>query len=371
MVMAVAGVVAAPQPQRPFPTTPATDRARTEALARRANDRLQALRAEADRLAAEARTLVGDLRKLEIERQIKTQELAQIAADQAALEQEVVDLDAEGARLNDQARAELPILRQRIVDLYKIGSASPLRLLLATNDFRQLGRASRTVAALSTLDQRRIATHHRRLQELDTTRASLDDRRARLATLATHAEQARNDAARAIRDRDSLVRQIDARRDLTAALTGELQAAQQRLQALLKSPGGTPVVLPLRPFQGELDWPAAGPVRVPFDPGRGLRPNGVDIAGPEGRPVRAIHEGTVAFAGPFEGYGTLIIVEHDTGNFSLYGDLLDLAVAQGARLDRGQVLGTTGVSPTGLPGLYFELRIDGRPVNPLQWLRRR
>jgi murein hydrolase activator len=55
----------------------------------------------------------------------------------------------------------------------------------------------------------------------------------------------------------------------------------------------------------------------------------------------------------------------------LYGNLGEVAVARGARVDQGQELGTVGISPAGSAGLYFELRVDGRPVDPLQWLRKR
>src|SRR6476469_6553050 len=88
------------------------DRARTEALARRASERLQALQREADRLASEERTLLGDLRKFEIERQLKAEELKRVDGDIAKVQ---ADLDQTGARmdaLQASSRAELPELQQ-------------------------------------------------------------------------------------------------------------------------------------------------------------------------------------------------------------------------------------------------------------------
>ncbi len=87
--------------------------------------------------------------------------------------------------------------------------------------------------------------------------------------------------------------------------------------------------------------------------------------------MQAIHEGVVAFAGTFSGFGNLVIVEHSPQTFSLYGDLLEVGVSKGSRLERGQILGTVGATPAGPAGLYFELRVDGQPVDPLQWLRKR
>ena len=85
----------------------------------------------------------------------------------------------------------------------------------------------------------------------------------------------------------------------------------------------------------------------------------------------AVHDGVVAFAGTFSGFGNLVILEHGSHAFSLYGDLLAITVRKGARVERGQAVGTVGPIPSGPDGLYFELRVDGQPVDPLQWLKKR
>ena len=114
-------------------------------------------------------------------------------------------------------------------------------------------------------------------------------------------------------------------------------------------------------------------VRLPSD---GASPdaspqNGIDIAAPPGTPVTAVHDGTVAFAGPFEGFGHLVILDHGNKSFSLYGYLDAVGVSRGAQVERGRSLGTVGTSPTGTNLLYFELRVDGHAVDPLQWLKDR
>ena len=135
-----------------------------------------------------------------------------------------------------------------------------------------------------------------------------------------------------------------------------------------------PGALPLAPFRGALEWPAAGPVRhrfgwAPAGAQSGSSANGIEIVSTVGAPVRAIHDGTVAFADTFSGYGKLVIVDHGSQTFSLYGHLLDISVARGDRVQQGQPVGAAGFALVGVPGLYFELRIDGRPVDPLQWLK--
>src|SRR5471030_801925 len=109
-----------------------SDRERTEALARRAADRLQALQREADALASTERTLLGDLRKLELEREIKAGELTQADAEVAKVQTELDATSARTAALESAAASERPELRARLVEIYKLGQARYLRMLLST-----------------------------------------------------------------------------------------------------------------------------------------------------------------------------------------------------------------------------------------------
>jgi septal ring factor EnvC (AmiA/AmiB activator) len=231
------------------------------------------------------------------------------------------------------------------------------------------------VTALAAQDRERVATHERRLAELAASRQALQAHQQQVSSLRAAAQRAKAAADRAVEARNALVRDIDARRDLNAALASELQGAQQKLQATLTAiAGGAPpdatASLPIGPFRGDLMWPVDGTVRQRF--GRGPSASaGIDIAADEGQPVHAVHDGTVAFADTFTGFGRLVIVDHGARNFTLYGNLGNLQVGRGVHVASGDVVGTTGVSPTGAAGLYFELRVDGRAVDPLLWLRKR
>jgi septal ring factor EnvC (AmiA/AmiB activator) len=355
------------------------DRAKTEALARRATERLQALLREADQLSSDERTLLNELRKLELDRQIKLEELRQATAEADAAAAQLADTTNRINELERQDLAERPDLRARLVEIYKLGRARYLRLLLSTPDVRELGRTTRLVASMAQLDRDRVAEHQRTLESLTAARGTLIEHSKQIQLLRTQAERAGEATAVAARVRRDRIRDLDQRRDLNAQLAGELQSAQQKLQLTLRDLSNGAVVgeaasLPLRPFRGALEWPTTGPVRHRF--GRAAGPGapeskGIEIGAVEGAPVQAVHEGTVAFADPFAGFGNLVIVDHGVQSFTLYGDLLEIAVRRGGRVERGQLVGSVGSAPAGPPGLYFELRIDGRAVDPLQWLRKR
>jgi murein hydrolase activator len=355
------------------------DRARTETLAARASQRMEALHHEADELASQERTLLRDLRKLEVERQIKIEELRRLDADRSEVAAERAAIADRLTKLQAEDSATRPGLEARLVEMYKLGEARYARLLLSTSDVRRLGQAARTVAALAKLDRDRLTAHQRTLDELTATRTTLDERSRRLDALRAEARAADAEVARAAAARSAAIEDIDRQRDLNAQLAGELQVAQQKLQAALRtlaagSPVAEPASLPLRTFRGDLDWPAAGTVRRRFAvsaAGRTLPSNGIEIAAVEGTTVSAVHEGVVAFAGTFSGFGNLVIIDHGAQAFSLYGNLLDIDVKKGATVAAGQALGAVGASLTGPAGLYFELRVDGQPVDPLQWLKKR
>jgi septal ring factor EnvC (AmiA/AmiB activator) len=132
--------------------------------------------------------------------------------------------------------------------------------------------------------------------------------------------------------------------------------------------------LPVTPFRGDLPWPVAGPVirkSARATVNRAAPTSGVEIAAAEGTSVASVHEGVVAYAEPFSGFGNLVIVDHGSRTFTLYGDLQEMSVKKGDRVERGQTVGVSGYTAQGAAGVYFELRVDGQSVDPLQWLKKR
>ena len=126
---------------------------------------------------------------------------------------------------------------------------------------------------------------------------------------------------------------------------------------------------------GSLVWPVSGPVTSPF--GWRIHPilgykkfhTGIDIGVGYGVPIHASDSGTVIYATWMGGYGNVIIIDHGRGISTLYAHQSSLAVGNGARVSRGQIVGyvgSTGFS-TG-PHLHFEVRLSGNPVDPMAYL---
>jgi murein DD-endopeptidase MepM/ murein hydrolase activator NlpD len=115
-------------------------------------------------------------------------------------------------------------------------------------------------------------------------------------------------------------------------------------------------------------WPVLGEISRPFSyEGDGHK--GLDIATPNGTPVKAAGDGTVEFSGQDDVFGLMIIINHGSGITTLYGHNSKLSVARGDEVLRGQVIAYSGTSgKSSAPHLHFEISRYGRQVNPLTFL---
>jgi septal ring factor EnvC (AmiA/AmiB activator) len=345
-------------------------------MAREAEQRMRELQAESERLATQTGTLLAELRKLELERGIKTQAVRKADAELAQVTAALTETAARLKSLEAQRVANTPGVRERLVEIYKRGRGGYVRLMMAADDLRALGRMSRGVAAVARLDRIRFDEHRRTIRAQQDAITELEARKATMATAQAEAAKARRALEAAIVAHNRRLDELDQRRDLAARYVGELQAAAAELQrrAAGLSSDAAPG-LPIGPFRGTLEWPVRGSLVTRFGRnqldrfGTAITSNGVEIASVDGQEVRAVHGGTVSFAAPFVGYGTLVIVDHGSNAFTVYGHLQQATVSVGSRIPRGATVGRAGRNPNGRQVVYFEVRIDGRPVDPVQWLR--
>jgi len=147
-------------------------------------------------------------------------------------------------------------------------------------------------------------------------------------------------------------------------------AAPSASSSTTPSQSGTRRALPPIPTQPPPNWtwPVAGQVVVEFGdrPGTGT---GLLIGGRLGDPIQAAAPGRVVYAGDgLIGYGKLIILKHNDTYLSAYGHNASLLVREGETIDKGQRIATMGEGPGREPRLHFEIRKNGKPVNPRQYL---
>ena len=316
------------------------------------------------------------MEQLELELRLRTEELTEI---QITLKRTRTQLDATVARvrqLETSLAAARPALAAHARALYKLGDMSYVRLLLSIDRPSDFFRGYRFITTLARRDNAQVSAYRRDLALLGTERATLEQRTRESIALRSRLNAARRslDGQRA-RKTDLLTSLVE-RKELNAAYVEELAQAEGRLQQLLLGLEGADVAVPLGAFRGGLPWPVEGRVRTGF--GRRKHPrfdtytvhNGLEIEAPAEAEVRAVHEGRVVFAEHFRGYGLMVVVDHGAKHHSLYAHLADIAVVPGQEVAAGTVLGTADPGGEDGPGVYFEMRYQGRPEDPLDWLRR-
>ena len=115
-----------------------------------------------------------------------------------------------------------------------------------------------------------------------------------------------------------------------------------------------------------LSWPAKGKVTEDFSE----KTKGIDIAGKLGEPVTAASDGKVVYAGnSLRGYGNLVIIKHDNTYLTAYAHNRTLLVKEGDAVKKGQKIAEMGDTDTNSVKLHFELRVNGKPVNPTPYLQ--
>jgi len=310
------------------------------------------------------------------------------------------DLQRDIARLEIQRAGQEDGLGQRLRAMYRLqAQGGALPLLLSGDDPVAQSVRLRHLTTLATVDARMIREYRVTSEGLADRKARLEQSRRELSTVRAQAEEERAEADREAAKRRVILARVKDERVYHDRMVGELSEATRRLEAFIRDlqekrrvakipppsvkppkvvPGESTPGVGLGAMRGRLAWPAEG--RVVEEYGARVNPrfgtktfrNGIDIDAAEGSGVHAVYPGHVLYTGWFRGYGNLVIVDHGNEYYTLYAHMADMKVAEGDDIKQGQVIGTVG--DTGSlqgPRLYFEVRYQGRPQDPAQWLKPR
>ena len=306
---------------------------------------------------------------------------AQAASTQRRIDWNTVQLDA--ARQSLKRHDDM--LHRRLVNIYENGDLGYVNVLISSRSFSDFVERWEDLRLLIAANQRAIRARREAERRVAAVEAVLESTRLELQQEQQAQEAARNQLGTLASERQNLVNLTGAQRravatqvaqmeDLSAAEEAQLEALiqerQRELEAQRRASGitggeesaGGP---------GSFSWPVTGTITSPF----GWRSNpfggspefhqGLDIAAPTGTTVTAAAGGTVIMAQWYGGYGNYILIDHGGGYSTGYGHLSAIYVSNGQSVKRGQAIGAVGSTgaSTG-PHLHFEVRIDGKPVDP-------
>ncbi len=355
-----------------------------------ANDRveqLQKLRGNIKQLQktllqdkGEKNELVQQLRKIEVQVGGVSNRIRKLNKKNKLMEKKLSQLQADYKKQAENLSGQKDILSKQVVAAYAMGRQEYLKLLLNQHDPAMVARTFVYYDYLNEARTEKIDQVTLRLQNLvnlkreinsqleliSKNKKSLMAEKQSLNKTRRVREKLLTEIQKRIKNQGSKLKgmQLDEKQLLT--LVQELQNALSDIPAQLSSD--------IRKQKGKMKLPVKGYVAKRFGSSKGSgqsRWKGVFIKAKEGNNVRSFSHGRVVFSDWFKGLGLLMIVDHGDGYMSLYGHNQSLFKDAGDWVDAGDIIaavGNTGGNRDS--GLYFEIRLNGKPQDPIAWCRR-
>jgi septal ring factor EnvC (AmiA/AmiB activator) len=268
-------------------------------------------------------------------------------------------------------------LKKRLVSLYKEGNTGILKVLFSSNTPMELAEQYEYLSRILENDKAMMADFRSVIKQQQSRLTDLESLQRQQQRHLNDEKSEREDARSARQLQAQLLSKVRLDKSQLHAELQKLKENAGRLEELVKklnikkgSAGGNFAAL-----KGKLPWPLKGALLVGFgtqknrELGTLYESHGIEIAAAKGAKLRAVASGKVVFASWFKGYGNLLIVSHAGGYHTLYAQAESLRKEVGERVEAGEPVAVAG--STGKRGIYFEVRQQGAPANPLSWLQSR
>ncbi len=336
-------------------------------------DRVRELREELAELEAAGTSVEAELERLRLDFRLQQQMVAEASAERILAEDALRSSEARFEALEKELADTRARLGKRILDLYKAAPADWLRGFITVRAPSDFFLYVRTLRFLARRDARLVPVFREEQAEVEVERQRLETREREVARSVAR-ERRRLEELEDARRRQTLVaRALERERARIEREADSLDDKERKLALLIAVMAQQDDPLfsgqPIQDFRGVLDWPIAGELSIPFGPryearyGTSVPHNGIELTPSDVGVVSSVFSGVVIFAAPFEGFGLAVVVHHPNQVFSLYAGLEEVNVSKDDVVVLSQVLGRTG-SP-----LYFEIRVENRPEDPMEWLR--
>jgi murein hydrolase activator len=336
-----------------------------------------------------------------IDRNLKDKEatLSALNRELQSVEVGLTHIRKEIEQVRQDAEKKKEQIRKRLSALYKAGELGEARMFFSSESLPQLIENRRYMKSVVENDRKLFTDYQEKFGKLQKLKSSLEQEAGRKEKLQGRIRQKKQEVEVEREEKAANLDKIRQEKKSYVASLKELEANARRLQLMVerlearsrksyitKNEKRTPTVgghdLPAIPDKGfgaqrgRLNLPTAGTISSRF--GKQKHPefnsftvnNGITINAPMNTDFRSVYEGHVIFADRFKGYGNMMIIDHGGGFFTLYAHATKLDKKVGATVAKNEVIGAVGdTDSTQGSCLYFEIRYQGKPVDPSIWLR--
>lgn len=313
--------------------------------------------------------------------------IRQLNEKYALLTDKISRLEIEIDSLEDELVIRKGTLKERVKDIYKKGKVHTFEVLFTSKSFSELTSRMKYLTMIAEQDKKLYDKVKQTQKALE---YSIDDIQRSREQLDIVRNEAENEKATLTVEKESkrtFLNQLSSESEKQKKLEDELKKSEESLQYLVnKLRVANKQIEKKRDVKEgthyfdvsrkKVQWPATGKVISKFGTVRHPKyqtktlNNGIDISVKIGDPVYAVYDGDVIYADKFLGYGNVIMIDHGNGYFTLYAHLSQMDVIINQPVAMGEIIGKCG--DTGSldgPMLHFEIRKDGKPLNPLDYLK--
>ena len=323
--------------------------------------------------------VLKNLRKIGSQLKLKKRELEIYKWNFKNNQKKIFSLEPRLKKAEQKIKSHEKILGLRLRSIYKERPMFPLRVAFSSNNVTDLMQRLKYMDLIVQQDSQMLQDYLTKLEQIKQDKSSLYTVRAKLVSLKKNTVSKKREIEKTKKEKSVYLKKIKRKKNLSVKVKKELLAASNNLNSLIdkllmKLVSGEG--LDISDKKGRLKLPLKGRILNKFGRKRVkeyesyIVYNGINVRAKRGTPVQAVFDGKVLYTGELEGYGNLVIVGHGKEYHSLYGHLDSIKVAANKVVKTGEVIALSGDSGS-LEGetLYFELRKNGKPIEPVRWFR--
>jgi len=345
-------------------------------------------REKAKELEDKEATILEKLQGLDVQIELNEKLTDELKSKEKRKSKEIVEVEEKIAASEEKLGERQKILERRLRAIYKHGSLHPLEVILTARSFPDMVTRTKYLTLIAEQDARLRGQIERSKQELVDYGIRLDKDLTDLKDTRAETEEELENLDEDKDKREGLLEDTRKEKEKQETLARELERAERKLQSLIddlirvRAEKAKQVGEPVLPkewdfakLKGKLTSPVQGIVVSTFGAqkhpkyGTSTLNNGMDIKAPLGANVYAVADGQVVYADRFLGYGQVIILDHGSGYYTLYAHLSAILTDVSALVKAGEAVGQVGESGSlEGPRLHFEIREQGRPSDPSEWL---
>lgn len=330
--------------------------------------------------------IINDLNEIDINLNKATKRVAAIKLELASLKKRIRKAEAASKELIKRIKTGEIYASKRLAALYKLSWLGSMSYLASAESMVELFQRRAALNQILAYDEnilKDLGNNKDRLQKL---LHRLNAQKKEKLDLEANFNKQIRILSREEKKRSKLLVKIQKEKSLEMALIESLKEAANSLDHTIRSLGMAPsqpkqvnkkLLKNFVAHKGLLNMPVQGKIVTNFGSYKIKKfnitsfRNGIDIRADRGEPVRAVCTGKILYSDWFKGYGNMVIIDHGDNYYSVYAHTEEIFRTKGDTVDTGEVIATVGDTGSIIgPGLYFEVRHHGRPMNPLRWIKK-